>query len=145
MPVAAAARTIRHVKRYSEIVDVLVRHGFDDVVTNTGLDRLIQRGFGLVGASRSPTQHLSRPERMRRVLEELGPTFMKLGQMLSCRKDLVPDEWSKEFEKLQAEGPKLPFERVREVLHEEFGGREAELFRSIEEEIGRASCRERVC
>ncbi|MBL9120543.1 MAG: AarF/ABC1/UbiB kinase family protein [Phycisphaerae bacterium] len=134
MPVAAAARTIRHVKRYSEILDVLVRHGFDDVVSNFGLDRLLQRGYGLVGAKREPTELMSRPARMRRVMEDLGPTFMKLGQMLSCRKDLVPDEWSKEFEKLQAEGPKLPFEAIREVLHAEFVGREQELFASIEEE-----------
>lgn len=134
MPVAAAARTIRHVKRYSEILDVLVRNGFDDVVGNWGLDRLIQRGYGLVGAKREPTELLTRPARMRRVMEELGPTFMKLGQMLSCRKDLVPEEWAKEFEKLQAEGPKLPFEKIREVLNAEFAGRERELFASIEEE-----------
>lgn len=133
MPVATAARTIRHVKRYSEILDVLVRNGFADVVTHFGLDRLIQRGYGIVGANREPTEHLSRPARMRRVLEELGPTFMKLGQMLSCRKDLVPDEWAKEFEKLQAEGPKLPFEQIRELLATEFEGRERELFASIEE------------
>lgn len=133
MPVATAARTIRHVKRYSEILDVLVRNGFADVVTHFGLDRLIQRGYGMVGASREPTELISRPARMRKVLEELGPTFMKLGQMLSCRKDLVPEEWAKEFEKLQAEGPKLPFEQIQAVLHEEFEGRERELFASIEE------------
>jgi ubiquinone biosynthesis protein len=133
MPVATAARTIRHVKRYGEILDVLVRNGFADVVTHLGLDRHIQRGFGLVGASREPTEHLARPARMRKVMEELGPTFMKLGQMLSCRKDLVPEEWAKEFEKLQAEGPKLPFEEIRGVLHAEFEGRERELFASIDE------------
>jgi ubiquinone biosynthesis protein len=133
MPVATAARTIRHVKRYSEILDVLVRNGFADVVTHFGFDRLIQRGYGMVGASREPTELISRPARMRKVLEELGPTFMKLGQMLSCRKDLVPEEWAKEFEKLQAEGPKLPFEQIQTVLHEEFEGRERELFASIEE------------
>ncbi len=133
MPVAAAARTIRHVKRYSEILDVLVRNGFADVVTHFGLDRLIQRGYSMVGANREPTELLSRPARMRKVLEELGPTFMKLGQMLSCRKDLVPDEWAKEFEKLQAEGPKIPFEQIRALLASEFEGRERELFASIDE------------
>jgi ubiquinone biosynthesis protein len=134
MAMAAAARTIRHVKRYSEILDVLVRHGYNDLITNMGLDRLIQRGYGLVGAVREPTQHLSHPERIRRVMEDLGPTFMKLGQMLSCRKDLVPEDWAKEFEKLQAEGPTLPFEAIQAVLHDEFAGRERTLFASIEEE-----------
>ncbi|MDZ4754624.1 MAG: AarF/UbiB family protein [Phycisphaerae bacterium] len=133
MAVKEVARTIRNVKRYSEILDVLVRHGFADVIAQIGLDRLVERGQRLIGAGPThPVTPRSRPERMRLVMEELGPTFMKLGQMLSCRKDLIPDEWADEFAKLQAEGPKLPFAQIQEALAREFGGREAELFLSIE-------------
>lgn len=134
MVVSDVARTIRHVRRYTEILDVLVRNGFADVVGQLGLDRLLARGSRLIGRKvEAPVEHLSRPARMRLVLEQLGPTFMKLGQMLSCRKDLVPDEWADEFAKLQSGGPEVPFSQMREVLESEFGGREREIFRSIEE------------
>jgi ubiquinone biosynthesis protein len=135
MPVAAVARQIRNVKRYTEILDVLVRNGFADAVTNLGLGRLLERGYRLLpGTSTEPLEQISRPARMRRVMEELGPTFMKLGQMLSCRKDLIPAEWSDEFAKLQAEGPTLPFEAIRATLEEEFPGRVDTIFRTIDPE-----------
>ncbi|MFO0829158.1 MAG: AarF/UbiB family protein [Phycisphaerales bacterium] len=134
MAVTEVARTIRNVKRYTEILDVLVRHGFADAISQIGLDRLVERGQRLIGAAPSkPIEHLSRPTRMRLVMEDLGPTFMKLGQMLSCRKDLIPSEWADEFAKLQSSGPQVPFEQIREALAKEFGGRESELFSSIEE------------
>jgi ubiquinone biosynthesis protein len=134
MPVADVARTIRNAKRYSEIIEVLVRHGFVDVVTQFGLDRLLARGQRLIGGGdRAPMEQLSRPARMRHVLEELGPTFMKLGQMLSCRQDLIPVEWADEFAKLQAEGPKLPFPAIRATLVAEYGDRLEEIFASIDE------------
>jgi len=134
MAVTEVARSIRNVMRSTEILEVLVRHGFADVVTQIGFDRLFERGKRFLGAAPSPQiEHLPRPARMRLAMEELGPTFMKLGQMLSCRKDLIPAEWADEFAKLQAEGPKLPFEVIREALAKEFQGREATLFASIEE------------
>ncbi|MBL9150138.1 MAG: AarF/ABC1/UbiB kinase family protein [Phycisphaerae bacterium] len=134
MAVTDVARTIKNVKRYTEIIDVLVRHGFADVVQQLGFDNIVRRGFRMIGGTPSATseQH-SRPVRMRLVLEELGPTFMKLGQMLSCRKDLIPDEWADEFAKLQASGPRIPFEAIKEVLVEEFRGKETTIFESIEE------------
>ncbi len=135
MPVTEVARTIRNAKRYAEILDVLVRNGFADVVTQFGLDRLLDRGYRFFGGGGAAfTEQMSRPARMRVVMEQLGPTFMKLGQMLSCRRDLIPDEWADEFAKLQAEGPKLPFEVIQATLDVEFDGRTLEVFESIDTE-----------
>lgn len=134
MAVTEVARTIRNVRRYSEIIEVLARHGFADTVTTLGLDRLVERGYRLVGrAATPPGEQIPRAARMRVVLEELGPTFMKLGQMLSCRKDLIPAEWADEFAKLQAGGPRLAYDEIRAVLDSEFKGRTGEVFASIEE------------
>ena len=134
MAVTEVARTIRNARRYTEILEVLVRHGFADTVAWLGLDRLVERGYRLVGRATVHAEHVPRAVRMRIVLEELGPTFMKLGQMLSCRKDLIPAEWADEFAKLQASGPRLPFEEIRAVLDAEFKGLTDEVFASIEAE-----------
>ncbi len=113
---------IRHVRRYGEIAAVLVKYGFDDVVQEIGLDRLIERSLNRVGQSaRAPDfEHLKREERVRRALEELGPTFVKMGQVLSTRADLIPPEWAEEFRKLQNDVPRVPFEEIRARLEDEF-------------------------
>lgn len=134
MEVREVARTIRNVRRYTEILEVLVRQGFADTVSSLGLDRLVERGARLVGRPAASVEQLPRAARMRIALEQLGPTFMKLGQMLSCRKDLIPSEWADEFAKLQSAGPKLPFAEIRVVLDREFKGKTNEVFASIDEE-----------
>ena len=113
---------IRHVRRYGEIAAVLVKYGFGDVVQEIGLDRLIERSLNRVGQSaRAPDfEHLKREERVRRALEELGPTFVKMGQVLSTRADLIPPEWAEEFRKLQNDVPRVPFEEIRARLEDEF-------------------------
>ncbi|NUQ67909.1 MAG: AarF/ABC1/UbiB kinase family protein [Phycisphaerales bacterium] len=135
-------QTIRHVRRYAEIVHVLARYGFADVVQELGLDRLLERGMAAVGAGKLAPEfeHLPRAARLRQAMEELGPTFVKLGQLLSTRRDLVPQEWADEFTKLQDNVPPVPFGQIAEVLKAEFGQRQAELFKEIEHEpIGSAS------
>ena len=76
---------------------------------------------------------LSREERFRYALTELGTTFIKLGQVLSTRSDLIPPELADEFRKLQSDAPKVDFVAIRKRLDEEFDGRTDELFESIEE------------
>lgn len=135
-------QTIRHVRRYAEIVHVLARYGFADVVQELGLDRLLERGMAAVGVGKLAPEfeHLPRATRLRQAMEELGPTFVKLGQLLSTRRDLVPQDWADEFTKLQDNVPPVPFEQIAEVLKAEFGERQAELFKEIEHEpIGSAS------
>lgn len=127
---------LRNVRRYQQVVRVLVRYGFGSFVQETGLDRLVERGFQLFGGE-SPVsvEHLSQPERVRRAMEELGPTFIKLGQILSTRRDLVPDEWAAEFSHLQDSVPAVGAASVQGRLEAEYGPeRMKALFTSIDEE-----------
>lgn len=127
--------TIRNTRRYAEVLEILIRFGFGSVITETGLDRMIHRGKQLLG-SKSADEDLHRlPEkvRIRLVLEELGPTFIKLGQVLSTRPDLIPPEYAEEFRKLQSDCPQVAYEEIEKRLRDEFGEDFEKLFASVEE------------
>ena len=96
------ARRVRHVQRYVQLLEVIGRHGFADLAERIGMGALIDRGREILGAA-PHGNHEKRPrqERVRLMLEELGPTYVKLGQVLSTRPDLIPQEWADEFKKLQ--------------------------------------------
>lgn len=80
------------------------------------------------------------PERLRQALEELGPTFIKIGQIMSSRPDLVPKEYCEELKKLRSKVKPMDFSLVTEILNREYDGRTKEIFTSIEEiPIGSAS------
>ncbi len=129
------SQRIRNIRRYGEILEVLVRYGFDDVVSELRLDRFLDKGRGLVGAKpREGLQNLTRAGRLRGAMEELGPTFIKMGQVLSTRPDLIPPEWAQEFKRLQDDCPRVPFAEIKALLEEEFGDEYAEVIESIEEE-----------
>jgi len=90
--------------------------------------------------SSSDIEALSMPERMRMSFEELGPTFVKLGQLLATRPDLVPEEYVIEFEKLHDRVQPLPFSVIETVLKDEFGNALYQKFESIDPEpLGSAS------
>ncbi len=134
MKITSIKRTIRNTKRFAEIVKVLSKFGFRQLVLDTGLHRLIgsaKEEIDSVSGNNSET--LPRPVRVRMVLEELGPTFIKLGQILSTRPDLIPPEWANEFKKLQDRCQHVGFEEIHKVLGMEFPGRLDLLFSSIEE------------
>jgi ubiquinone biosynthesis protein len=91
----------------------------------------VDRGREALG--RQPAHDpLPRQERVRKVLEELGPTYVKLGQVLSTRPDLIPPEWATEFEKLQNNVPGVDFEVIHKTIEAEFPGKSRRLFRSIQ-------------
>jgi len=127
-------QTLRNLKRYAEIVGTLGRHGFGDAVHEMKLDRLIERGISFVTAGRVSPEfaHLPRPVRLRKAMEELGPTFVKLGQVLSTRPDLIPPEWAEEFRSLQDNVPQVPFDEIEKRLDEDFGDRRRQIFKSVE-------------
>ncbi|MGH7130550.1 MAG: ABC1 kinase family protein [Phycisphaerales bacterium] len=129
-------KSIRNLRRYAEIVRVLVGHGFEDVVQEVGLERVFSRGMRIVGAKRLAAEfaHLPRKVRLRRAMEALGPTFIKLGQVLSTRPDLIPEEWAEEFKLLQDDCPKVAFAQIKATLVEEFGEQLPEIFASIDQE-----------
>lgn len=114
--------TYRHLGRYQEIVVTFLRHGFSDIFQQLGIDQTLLKGMAalhLRKADADPSKSLSRPERLRVVLEELGPSFIKLGQILSGRPEWLPPDYIEELEKLQDRVPPIPFEEVRQVVESE--------------------------
>jgi ubiquinone biosynthesis protein len=114
---------------------VLTRFGFSNVVSELGLERLWGRGMRLIGLRKDERLLADMPlaERVRRVVEQLGPTFIKVGQILSTRPDLIPPDWAKEFRSLQTNIPPVPWERVEPALRSEFPSGLETVFQSIEE------------
>lgn len=126
------SRRIRNAQRYVRVLEVLARNGFADIAEQVGLDTIIDKGREILGAThRHGEDHLPRKERVRKVMEELGPTYVKLGQILSTRPDLIPQEWADEFKKLQFDVPGVDFDVIQGILEKEFAGKYKRLFRSI--------------
>ncbi|MBP1729366.1 MAG: 2-octaprenylphenol hydroxylase, partial [Deltaproteobacteria bacterium] len=127
-------RNIRSIKRYRQIVRVLFKYGFDNLLAYLNLTEFVARWRRLFRSERSAFVELTQPERMRLVLEELGPTFIKFGQFLSTRSDLLPLNYVEEFAKLQDNVPPFSFAEVTAELQREFGSDIAALFSSFTSE-----------
>jgi len=119
-------RTYRNIKRYRQIVSVFIKYGFGGLLEQLNLDYYLALGKSLLTRQRIRHDELIRytpGERMRLALEELGPTFIKLGQLLSTRPDLVPPEILKELRKLQDRVPGFPFAEVKIQVETSLGRR----------------------
>jgi ubiquinone biosynthesis protein len=126
-------RTYRHVKRYKEIVSILVKYGFGDIVDALKIREHIEFGWQkLSGKQPEQMEKLSRPERVRMAMEELGPTFVKLGQILSTRPDLIPLEYVQELSKLQDNVPAFSHEDAKAIIKSETGSFPEEIFSSFD-------------
>lgn len=106
--------------RYQEISEVLARHGLGFLVGITGLERWVPFHQGLIGHERRAEPYTN-PDHLRLALEELGPTFIKLGQLLSTRPDLLPPQYQTELAKLQDAAPPVPGATIRRLIREELG------------------------
>lgn len=127
--------TYRHINRYRQILVVLIKYGFGDLVDILKIEHYLEIGLQMVSKKRrEQVEKLTRSERIRMALEELGPTFVKLGQILSTRPDLVPVEYVQEFSKLQDSVPSFPYEEVREIIKSELGRFPEEIFESFDKE-----------
>jgi len=128
-------RGYRHIKRYRQVVSVLLKHGLGDLVTRVGLYRQLgtSRRFFTKHKAEAPLTPLTRWQRFRMVLEELGPSFIKMGQLASTRPDLVPPEACAEFEKLQDTVSAFPVSQVREIIETELGDSLEVLFKEFDE------------
>jgi ubiquinone biosynthesis protein len=114
---------VRDLPRLHEIATVLIRYGWGDLVRLLGISGALERaGRVLHWHSTSEISQLEAPVRIRRALEELGPTFVKLGQVLSTRVDMFPPQWVAEFEKLHSQVPAVPYERLHPYLVEAIRG-----------------------
>lgn len=113
---------MQHLRRYREIVFVFIKYGFGAIIDNIGILKHINvRRKILKQTNDENIAKLSRGERLRLALEELGPTFIKMGQILSTRPDILPKDVIKELEKLQDKVPAFSFDEVKSVIQNEFG------------------------
>lgn len=118
---------LSNIARFRDIVSVLVRYGFEDLVGRIDLPMQgVLRTFGPDGADRPF------PVRVRKALEELGPTFVKFGQILSLRADLLPRPLADELQKLQDEVSPVDFDEIREVVETSLGGPIRDVFSVFE-------------
>jgi ubiquinone biosynthesis protein len=124
---------MRELPRLHEIASVFIRHGLGDFVQRIGIAGVLERAGQILqfGAPSEPVT-LDQASRVRMALEELGPTFVKLGQVMATRVDLFPPRWIAELEKLHAEVPPVPFEALLPELERTLGASPFELFRDIE-------------
>ncbi|EIV99473.1 2-polyprenylphenol 6-hydroxylase [Thermoanaerobacter siderophilus] len=113
---------MQHLRRYREIIFVFIKYGFGAIIDNIGILKHINvRRKILKQTNDENIAKLSRGERLRLALEELGPTFIKMGQILSTRSDILPKDIIKELEKLQDKVPAFSFDEVKSVIQNEFG------------------------
>ena len=125
----------RDVGRLNTIVGVLVRHGLGDVVHRLGLaDQLERAGQAVMKPHAADLARLEPPVQVRLAMEELGPTFVKLGQILAGRADLFGPEWIAEFEKLHSHVPAVPLADLRPQLREDLGDEPEAVFARFDTE-----------
>lgn len=118
--------------RMHEIVRAFSIAGFGDIFKKMGLEAAAERTGKIMGWEYAEDiAHLERPQRIRKLFEVLGPTFVKLGQILATRPDLFGPEWISEFEKLQSQAPQLDFEELRPQIEEDLGAPLEEIFQEV--------------
>lgn len=125
----------RDIGRVQDIASILIRYGFGGFVRVLGMGKALERaGRVLHWQHAEEYVNLDTPQRIRRVLEELGPTFIKLGQILATRVDVFPPAFIAEFEKLQDQAPPIPFDDLLEQVEEDIGGSIDEIFAEVDRE-----------
>jgi len=120
-------------QRERQIVGALARHGLGVTLSGTPIGRVLPFQWGLLGHPRR-SESYSGPEHLRMAFEDLGPTFIKLAQILSTRGDLIGPEYASELSRLQSSVPPLPFDDILGVLESELGASHSELFASFDRE-----------
>jgi len=131
--IGITSRTYRHINRYRQVLTVLIKYGFGGLVDRLRIGQYLEVGLQLISREpRVPVESLTIAERVRMALEELGPTFIKLGQVLSTRPDFIPADFVEELAKLQQHVPPFRFEQVREIVEAELGRPLGELFPHFE-------------
>lgn len=127
-------RNIRSIRRYRQILGVLIKYGFGQIVEQLNIDYYIELGRRIVtlGTASKGLDRLTTAQRLRMAMEELGPTFIKLGQVLSTRPDLIPKDFSQEFVRLQDKVPPADYKAVEQQLFHQLGRPLNEIFASFD-------------
>lgn len=130
LPFTRINRNIRSLKRYRQVLGILIKYGFGHIVDQLNIDYYLELGKRIVslGTASRDLERLSQQERMRLAIEELGPTFIKLGQLLSTRPDVIPCDYLEELKKLQDRVPAVETELILAQIHRELGRPVEELF-----------------
>ncbi|MBR4219700.1 MAG: AarF/ABC1/UbiB kinase family protein [Victivallales bacterium] len=135
------SRTYRHIGRYRKIVGILLKNGFGFLFKDLKVFSLLGFSKKEIDSSTEEARPLAEyAPRLRTTLVELGPTYVKLGQILSTRPDILPAELVNELALLRDHVPPFPFEQVRQIIREELHGEMEEFFSSFDEQpVGAAS------
>lgn len=125
---------LNSIGRYRQIITVFTKHGFGLLIDQLGIFRYlkIKKRISAAGV-KADSSKLSTGQRLRLSLEELGPAFVKLGQILSTRPDILPPEIVEELKKLQDSVPPFSFTEVRTVIEEEFGEQLENVYKEFQE------------
>lgn len=124
---------MRDLSRLHEITTIFIRYGWGDVARRLGVITMLERAGRILHRGEAEgIMHLDPAVRARRALEELGPTFVKLGQVLATRVDLFPPQWIAEFEKLQSEVPPVPFGDLLPELVTALGASPLDIFQEVD-------------
>lgn len=132
-------RRISDIQRLREIIEILIKHGYGHYIRVLNLDDYLPFGEKIFKKI-EPETEIPTPARVRVMLEELGPTFVKFGQLLSLRTDVVPPEVAVELEKLQASVRPVDFGEIEQLIEEELETGWEEVFQKINRKpVGSAS------
>lgn len=126
--------TPRHLNRYRQIAEILVSHGFGVILSQLDLDPRLSLPRQLLRRKSAPTFEMTPATHVRLALEELGPTFIKFGQILSTRPDLLPPSYVSELSRLQDQVPAAPWEMIKACIEEELETPLDQLFSAFDPE-----------
>ena len=130
-----ALTAVRDIGRLHDIASILIRYGFGDMVRRMGMANALERaGRALHWNEAEELAHMDPPARVRRAMEALGPTFVKLGQLLATRVDLLEPEWIAEFSRLQDSAHTATYEGIHQQLTEDLGAAPEMVFAAFDPE-----------
>jgi ubiquinone biosynthesis protein len=135
MPFPIVKRTYQNIQRLKDIANVLIKHGFGSLVDQLNLQRYISLGKRMIPFKKYELEREAHtiPERLRLAFEELGPTFIKLGQVLSSRPDLIPQDFAEEFRKLQDAVPPFSASEAKRHVEDELHAPLDKIFSSFDD------------
>src|SRR3982750_2004632 len=118
----------QHLNRYRQIAWLLVKYGRSDLVKQSGLDET------LAAEQRATPKEKAKADELADDLEQLGPTFVKLGQLLSTRVELMPQAYIEALERLQDKVEPFPFGEVEQIITSELGVRMSKAFAEFDDQ-----------
>jgi ubiquinone biosynthesis protein len=122
----------RYLRRYRQIVEILADYGFGAFLAQMGMSERLNVPRWWRRRRTIPGDEMTNPRRLRRALEDLGPTFIKFGQILSTRSDIMPPEYIQELSFLQDEVPPVSWDEARQVVETELGASVEDLFAQVD-------------